>query len=338
MPPLGFFVWCRNAFRNVRRMYAQKRKGVDTPASDPERTLTFTGHLEELRSRLIWCIVAWLGFTLLAFPLAPKAIALLTSPLEAATNRPEAPRLVLTLAPASAPTKGTFNVQAHMVNVTTDTKHLDQMEVEFVLPSGTKRPIGEGSATGSSFYYQHLTDPIWLIFKAALLLGVILALPVWIYHIWGFVRPGLKQTEIRIVKPLFLMCVTLFPTGVVFAYFLLRSVIAFLLSIHIAHVAPLLDYSRYATFAMQVMVGFGIVFELPVVVLLLAHLGVVNPKMLRQYRPYAYLGIAVVAMVVTPTQDPITMSMMMVPLFGLYEMSIWLSYTAAKTAANRWET
>ncbi|MCX7011613.1 MAG: twin-arginine translocase subunit TatC [Candidatus Sumerlaeota bacterium] len=336
MSPTGFFVWWRNAFRNVRRMYAEKRTRAASSTSDPERTLTFTGHLEELRSRLIWCIVAWVGFTALAFPLAPKAIALLTSPLEAATNRPKAPRLVLFLAPIPL-ANGAFTLQGRMENITSDTKHLEQAEVDFLFPNGTRRPIGEGSATGSSFYYQRLTDPIWLIFKAALLLGVILALPVWIYHIWGFVKPGLKRTEVRIVKPLFLMCVTLFPTGVVFAYFLLRSVIAFLLSIHIAHVAPLLDYSRYATFAMQVMVGFGIVFELPVVVLLLAHLGVVNPKMLRKHRPYAYLIIAVIAMVVTPTQDPITMSMMMVPLFGLYELSIWLSYTAVKTAEKRWD-
>ena len=162
--------------------------------SDPERTLTFTGHLEELRARLIWSAVAWAVATAVAFPLAPRAIGLLTHPLEAATHPGHAPRMTISLEALPERGDGVFGLTARLENVTTNTKRLDQIEVDIQLPTGVLRPIGEGSTTGTSFYYHGITDPIWLIFKAALVLGIILALPVWIYQIWAFVKPGLKES------------------------------------------------------------------------------------------------------------------------------------------------
>jgi sec-independent protein translocase protein TatC len=304
--------------------------------SDPEKTLTFVEHLEELRTRLVISILGWFVATLIAFPLAPKAIALLTRPLTQATTTQGAPRIVFDLTSLSSKDGETYAVTAWLENLTSETKRLDQIQVDIALPGGGVRPIGEGSVTGSNVYYRNLTDPIFLIFKTALVLGLILTIPIWTYQIWAFVRPGLKPGEIRVVRPLFGLCAVLFPCGVVFAYFLLQLVIGFLLSIQIANLAPLLDYPLYVKFALRIMVGFGIVFELPVVILLLARLGVVTPMMLRQHRGMAIVIIAIVSILFTPT-DPVSMVAMMVPLAVLYELSIWLSYTAGRAREKDWE-
>jgi sec-independent protein translocase protein TatC len=301
--------------------------------SDPERTLTFTGHLDELRKRLIVVLVAWFVATAVSFPLAPKAIGLLTHPLEAATKPKDTPRLVFELVPGLVGADQSGTVVYNLENYTSDTKRLDLLQVDIRLPNGQLRSIGEGAATGQNFVYHKLTDPIWLIFKAALILGVILALPIWVYQIYAFVSPGLKKSEKRVLRPLFAMSSILFPCGVVFAYYMLGIMIRFLLSIQIARVAPFLTYTDYAGLAIKVMIGFGIAFELPVIVLLLTRLGVVTPAMLRKYRSHSWVGIAVISMLITPP-DPFTMVLMMGPLFALYELSVWLSYGATRKAAE----
>ncbi|OPZ19293.1 MAG: Sec-independent protein translocase protein TatCy [candidate division BRC1 bacterium ADurb.BinA364] len=303
--------------------------------SDPERTLTFIGHLEELRSRLIWCISSWVVCTAAAFPLAPKAISMLTYPLEAATSSGGASRIEFRMEPLDNGGPNAYRVVAFLENFTTGTKRLDQMQVDIILPGGERRPIGEGAVTGANFYYTSLIDPIWLIFKAALILGIILALPVWVYHIWAFVSPGLKANEKAAIRPLFALSSVLFPIGVLFAYLMLKIIIGFLLSIQLPRVSPILDYAKYAPFAMKIMVGFGILFELPVAVLLLARLGIVTPMFLRKHRGHSYVVISIVAMMLTPP-DPISMTVVMIPLFGLYELSIWLCRAAARKHASEW--
>lgn len=289
--------------------------------SQPEKNLTFIEHLEELRRRLIISVAALVVGTLAATPFADDAIEILTRPLKVATSTQDAPRILLRLVPDE--TEG-LRVVATVENVTTETQRLDQVQVDLVLPDGRRRPIGEGSPTGSNFYYRSLTDPIAYFFKAAMILGLILAIPVWVYQIWAFVAPGLKESEKRVVRPLFALSAVLFPCGVAFAYFLLSLVISFLLSIQIQNLAPLLDYSAYVRFAMRLMVGFGVVFELPVAILLLAHLGVVNVEMLRRYRRIAYVIIAFLAMLVTPP-EPVSMLVILGPLCVLYELSVWLT-------------
>jgi len=295
--------------------------------SDSDKNLTFIEHLEELRYRIIVSLAALVVATLVSIPLAPRAIALLTQPLKAATYRDDAPRIILKLDPIEGSEEG-YAVAAEVRNMGgRKPVRLDLVQVDLMLPDGRIRPIGEGSRTGSNFYYRNLTDPISLYFKGAIILGLILAIPVWSYQIWAFVAPGLRTGEKQVIRPLLVMSAVLFPCGVVFAYFLLRIIIDFLLSIQIENLSPLLDYSSYARFAIKLLVGFGIVFELPVAVLLLAHLGVVDAPMLRRYRRVAYVLIAVLAMVVTPP-DGLTMILMMFPLFGLYELSVGLTAMA----------
>lgn len=300
--------------------------------SQSEKNLTFIEHLEELRYRIIVSLASLVIATIVSVPLAPKAIGLLTRPLKSATTKQQAPRIILRMAPSTQP-NAPHDVQAEVKNFDDEIERLDQVQVDLVLPDGRVRPIGEGSRTGTNFYYRNLTDPISLYFRGALILGLILAIPVWSFQIWRFVAPGLTVSEKRVIRPLLGLSAILFPCGVIFAYFLLTMVINFFLSIQIANLSPLLDYNSYARFAIKLLVGFGIVFELPVAVLLLAHLGVVNSTMLRRYRRLAYVLIAVLAMMVTPP-DGLTMLLMMFPLFALYELSVWLTRVSSAKSAE----
>lgn len=301
--------------------------------SDSEKNLTFIEHLEELRYRIIVSLGALVVATVISIPLAPKAIELLTRPLKTATTSAEAPRILLYLQQPKDGSQetGAFELKGEIRNLDAKLKKIEQVQVDLVLPDGRVRAIGEGSRTGSSFYYRNLADPISLYFRSALILGLILAIPVWSYQIWAFVAPGLTAREKQVIRPLLGLSAILFPCGVAFAYFLLSLIINFMLSIQIENLSPLLDYTAYARFAIKLLVGFGVVFELPVAVLLLAHLGVVNAPMLRQYRRISYVLIGVLAMVVTPP-DGLTMILMMIPLIALYELSVWLTQLAARNA------
>ena len=299
--------------------------------SNPEKTLTFIEHLEELRYRLIVSFAAWILATCISVPLSQPAIGLITHPLKSATTVPNAPKISLRMVPVAAGTPGQYQLLATLDHFTTKTTNLEQVQVDIVLPGGRgTRSIGEGSRTGTSFYYKGLTDPIMMFFKTAFILGLILAIPIWAYQLWAFIAPGLREREKQLVRPLLGLSAVLFPCGVVFAYFLLSLIIKVLLNFHIPNLAPLLDYGTYVRMAMKLMIAMGIVFELPVAILLLAQLGLVNTAMLRRYRRAAIVVIAFVSMIATPGADPISMIVMMIPLIGLYELSVWLTVFSRK--------
>ncbi len=298
--------------------------------SDSEKTLTFIEHLEELRYRLIVSFAAWILATIISVPLSQPAIGVITHPLKSATTIPNAPKISLRMVPVHGGAPGQYQVLATLDHFTSKTTNLDQVEVDLVLPGGKTRSIGEGSRTGTSFYYKGLTDPIMLFFKTAFILGLIFAIPVWAYQLWAFVAPGLREREKQLVRPLLWLSAVLFPCGVVFAYFLLSLVIKVLLNFHIPNLAPLLDYGTYVRMAMKLMVAMGIVFEMPVAVLVLAQVGLVNTDMLRRYRKVAIVVIAVISMIATPGSDPISMIVMMIPLVALYELSVWLTVFSKK--------
>jgi sec-independent protein translocase protein TatC len=161
--------------------------------------------------------------------------------------------------------------------------------------------------------------------KVAALGGLSLAMPVLLWQAWGFVRPGLRPAERR-YGLLFIWAGTAsFVAGVLFAYrALLPPALRFLLSIGAPQLQPVISVDRYVAFVATLLFWCGAVFELPVVLWLLANVGIVTAPWLRQQRPYAVLVMAIAAALITPTTDPVNLLLVAAPMAGLYEASIWL--------------
>ena len=117
---------------------------------------------------------------------------------------------------------------------------------------------------------------------------------------------------------------------------MLSMILDFLLNFQIVSMEPLLEITRFVNFELRLMLGFGLVFEMPLVVVFLTAIGVLEPASLRRYRAHAVIGIAVVSMLFTPP-DPFSMLIMMGPLVILYEISIWASVLLARRRAKEEE-
>jgi sec-independent protein translocase protein TatC len=170
------------------------------------------------------------------------------------------------------------------------------------------------------------TENILIYFKAALILGGILASPVIIYEMIAFVVPGLTKEERKYLFILLPLAAILFATGVAFSSLV---VLPFTLNYLQTFLADLFkaQYSvgYYMSFVANFVLWVGIAFETPLVIALLARLGVVSPEQLRGTWRYAVVIIAVLAAVITPTPDPFTMSVVMFPLLGLYVLGVILA-------------
>jgi len=174
-----------------------------------------------------------------------------------------------------------------------------------------------------------LTDPIKIYFQFAFVIAFILTAPVLLYQIWAFVSPGLYEKERRVTLSYIPLSIFLFLAGVSFAYFVLFPfVVRFMqnlaerLGIH-----QVIGINEYFQFLLHLVLPFGIVFQLPVVVMFLTRLGLITPMLLVKVRKYAYLALLILAAVITPP-DVLSQVIVMIPLSILYEISIWVSKMA----------
>jgi sec-independent protein translocase protein TatC len=173
-------------------------------------------------------------------------------------------------------------------------------------------------------------------FKVSAYVGVIAASPIIIYQIWAFVAPGLKSKEKHVVLYAAAFTTILFLSGVAFAWWLvLPRGLDFLLNYQSDYFNQQVQASKYFSFVAMFLLGFGIIFELPALLLTLARLGIVNSKQLAKNRRYAILAGAVISAFLTPTQDVISMMAMAVPFVFLYEISIHLSRLVQKRKQER---
>ncbi len=185
------------------------------------------------------------------------------------------------------------------------------------------RPI-EPYLDGSKLKYLSPVDPFWITLKLALSVGILLALPVITYEIWAFVSPALRRAEKRAIVPALYFGLLLFLAGVALAYFgVLPVALGFLTGFQTQSLEQNITIGPYLALVLKLMLGFGVVFETPVVMLILGSLGIVRSDMLRRSRPFAIVGIFVIAALLTPP-DVFTQTLMAIPLFFLFELSIWL--------------
>lgn len=162
--------------------------------------------------------------------------------------------------------------------------------------------------------------------KLAFFTGLFIASPLVLYQLWAFVSAGLNKREKKVILFALPFSVTLFLAGVVFAYFfVLPWALEFLVDFAGSNVYPIFSISKYLSFVIMMLITFGIVFELPVAVMILSKLGIVTPSFLSRNRKFAVVAIFIAAAVITPTPDAFTQCLMAVPMLFLYELSIWIS-------------
>jgi len=160
--------------------------------------------------------------------------------------------------------------------------------------------------------------------KVSFFAGVILSMPVLIYQFWQFVAPGLYPKERGYVFPVIFFTVFCFVVGGLFAYFIVvPNGLRFLMSFQTNDIAATWSIDKYISFVTMMILVFGVVFEIPLLAVFLAKIGLIHHRMLRKYRKYALLGAVILGAVLTPP-DGFTQIALAVPLWILYEISIWL--------------
>lgn len=169
----------------------------------------------------------------------------------------------------------------------------------------------------------------------AMVAGAILAIPVLTYQIWKFVVPGLYARERKYFIPLMLFTFLAFLCGVFFAYsVMIPFSLRFFASMGYADVANNISINYYFSFVTWLMLGAGLIFELPVLSFILSSIGLLNPTFLRKYRRHSIIIIMVAAAFITPP-DPVSLILMTAPLIILYEISIGVSALASKKSNTK---
>src|SRR3989449_542896 len=248
------------------------------PQPPPPRRgeMPFLDHLEELRWRILWSLVALLSAPLFGWCLLEKIDI-----LEA-------------LKPPSAP-----------------------------------------SLPGGRFFFPSPAEPFMLTLKVAFALGCLVASPIVIYQIWAFLSPALYERERRLIVPALAVGVLLFLGGAIACYqWLLPAALKVLLGFQRADLSAMITIDRYFGMAVPFVIGSGLIAELPMVVTILASLGIVTPQFLGRQRRYAIVIAAFLAAILTPP-DAVSMMLMLGPLLLLYEISIWCAWVASRRRARR---
>ena len=184
-------------------------------------------------------------------------------------------------------------------------------------------PLVKTLPEGARMIATGVVSPFLVPIKVTVLAAFGLALPWVLYQVWAFVAPGLYKHEKRLVMPLVVASTLLFYSGAAFCYFFVFGqafpAIQKMAPISVA-VSP--DIEAYLDFVITMFIAFGVAFEVPIAVVILARMGVVTVEQLKSFRAYFVVGAAAVAGVVTPP-DPVSMLALLVPMCLLYEVGIW---------------
>jgi len=237
-----------------------------------EKELPLVGHLEELRTRIICCLVTLAVAGAAAFPFARHILRILKLPAAGLIDK------LVFFSPQEA-----FTVY---VNI----------------------------AIGA---------------------GLVISLPVILYHLWAFISPAIEDRLRRHSLTFISFSLLAFVTGCAFAYYiLLPAGLRFLLQFGREDLEPLISAGKYISFVIAIILFTGLVFEMPVLSFMLSRLGIINHRFLRKYFRHAVLMLCIAAAVITPTPDPFNMMLLAVPMVFLYEVSIWVSFAAGRRAGK----
>jgi sec-independent protein translocase protein TatC len=192
-----------------------------------------------------------------------------------------------------------------------------------------------GGKNGCGLLVTDVFGGVFIRLKVALLVGVVLAAPVWLYQLWAFITPGLRRNERRYAISFVAASTTLFAAGAVLAYLFLGAGLRALLGLAGNGVVVALTAQDYIGFVLSVLIAFGVSFELPLVMVALNLVGVLSHAVLAKGRRWIMFLTIVFAAVVTPTQDPFTMLAMALPMMLLFEIAIQIARVVDKRRARR---
>ena len=184
-------------------------------------------------------------------------------------------------------------------------------------------PLVRALPEGSKMIAVGVVSPFLVPIKVSVLASLGLALPWVLYQLWAFVAPGLYKHEKKLVMPLVMASTLLFYAGAAFCYFFVfGQAFPAIQRMAPASVAVSPDIDAYLDFVITMFIAFGVAFEVPIVVVILARMGMVTVAQLKSFRAYFVVGAAAVAGVVTPP-DPVSMLALLAPMCVLYEVGIW---------------
>lgn len=226
-----------------------------------DKNLPLTGHLEELRYRIIVVFVTIGGCFAALYPFAEQLLVILSTPIQ--------------------------DIQLHML------------------------------APAEAFV---------VYLKLSIFAAIVVSIPMTFYQAWAFVAPGLYAQEKKYVVPFVVFATLFFAIGGYFSYkVILPFGLKFLIGYGGAMIVPVISVSNYVTFVTRVILAFGVIFELPLIVVFLTKMGLITHEMMKAYRKYAIIAAFVLGAVLTPP-DVFTQMLMAGPLIILYEMSTWICY------------
>jgi sec-independent protein translocase protein TatC len=181
---------------------------------------------------------------------------------------------------------------------------------------------------GNKLKYTHPGDPLSVLITASFSIGIVIALPVILYQAWAFLAPALYKHEKRLVLPVIFGAIALFVSGVALSFYVvLPLAISWLMGLaaNTDALEPMITNREYFSFAVNMSLAFGLCFELPIVILLLATLGIVTPEFLRRYRRHALVLCVVAGALLSPGDLIWTTMLLAGPLYMLYELSVVLT-------------
>ena len=193
-------------------------------------------------------------------------------------------------------------------------------------------PMLEKLPAGGQMIATAVTTPFFVPMKVAMMTAFVISLPHTLYHLWAFIAPGLYTHEKKLMVPVIVSSSLLFLIGMAFAYFaVFPTVFGFVVGSAPLGVAVMTDIGEYLDFVMTLFVAFGLAFEVPIAVVLVARFGWVSIAQLKEVRSYVIVGAFVLGAIFTPP-DIISQFMLAVPLWLLYEVGILVAqYTDPKS-------
>lgn len=188
---------------------------------------------------------------------------------------------------------------------------------------------------GIPLNYTHPTDGLNLYIKTALYGGFVLASPFILYQVWKFISPGMYSTEKRYVVPFMFTTIFLFACGVWFGYhYVFPDALDILINGFAHKFHPILTIDDYTGFFLAIVLGLGVTFELPIVMFFLALFGIVDAKFLLKHIRYAILIIFIVAGIICPMPDPLSMCIFAAPMLALYMLGVLAAFVVHPARRN----
>ncbi|MBF0442551.1 MAG: twin-arginine translocase subunit TatC, partial [Oligoflexales bacterium] len=181
-----------------------------------------------------------------------------------------------------------------------------------VLPAGAEK-----------LYFTGPLDVLFLTIKVAFISAIVIGSPIWIYQFWKFIEPGLYPKEKKYVLPFAFATIILFFLGISFSFFIfLPYMLEFLIQMGSQIGVPIITITDYISMLLVFLLSFGLVFETPVILILLGMLGIITPNFLSRKRRHVFVIILIASAVLTPTTDPISQLAMAIPMYAMFELSI----------------